>query len=27
VLEDVPEMDAVASPAVDTVGTTVEERP
>jgi len=27
VLEDVPEMDAVASPAVDTVGTTAEERP
>ncbi len=27
VLEDVPEMDAVASPTVDTVGTTVEERP
>ena len=26
VLEDVPELDAVASPAVDTVGTTVEER-
>ena len=27
VLEDVPEMDAAASPTVDTVGTTVEERP
>ena len=27
VLEDDPELDAVASPAVDTVGTTVEERP
>jgi uncharacterized protein (TIGR02118 family) len=26
ILEDVPEMDAVASPSVDTVGTTVEER-
>ena len=26
VLEDVPEMDAAASPTVDTVGTTVEER-
>ena len=27
VLEDLPEMDAAASPAVDTVGTTAEERP
>jgi uncharacterized protein (TIGR02118 family) len=27
VLEDDPELDAAASPAVDTVGTTVEERP
>jgi uncharacterized protein (TIGR02118 family) len=27
VLEDAPEFDAVASPAVDTVGTTAEERP
>jgi hypothetical protein len=26
VLEDVPEMDAAASPTMDTVGTTVEER-
>jgi len=27
VLEDLPEMDAAASPAVDTVGTTAQERP
>jgi len=27
VLEDLPEMDAAASPAVDTVGTTPEDRP
>jgi hypothetical protein len=27
VLEDVPELDAAASPAVDTVGTRAEERP
>jgi|GEM_PF-929783 len=27
VLEDAPELDAAASPAVDTVGTTAEERP
>ena len=27
VLEDLPDLDAVASPAVDTVGTRVEERP
>ena len=27
ILEDVPELDAAGSPAVDTVGTTTEERP